>query len=250
MKILFLKTGSLNQFKNRIFAVALLNCQSRYLIFSISGASMLFSLEPQILVLLAFSLVFALSFHEFAHAYVADRFGDPTARMAGRLTVNPMVHLDVFGSLMVLVAGFGYAKPVPVNPRNFRHPRADAFVAAAGPLMNLLLGFVAGGLIHLFHFTGWLYWEGFPLVKFLTLFILINFNLCLFNLIPLGPLDGSYILSGFLNRELKWKYEEWNARFGYQALLGLVLVSVVIPGFSFFSWISQISRGMLRFVIG
>ena len=68
---------------------------------------MLFSLEPQILVLLAFSLVFALSFHEFAHAYVSDRFGDPTARMAGRLTVNPMVHLDVFGSLMVLVAGFG-----------------------------------------------------------------------------------------------------------------------------------------------
>ena len=141
---------------------------------------MLFSLEPQILVLLAFSLVFALSFHEFAHAYVADRFGDPTARMAGRLTVNPMVHLDVFGSLMVLVAGFGYAKPVPVNPRNFRHPRADAFVAAAGPLMNLILGIVGGGLIHLFHFTGWLYWEGFPLVKFLTLFILINFNLCLF----------------------------------------------------------------------
>ena len=90
---------------------------------------MLFSLEPQILVLLAFSLVFALSFHEFAHAYVADRFGDPTARMAGRLTVNPMVHLDVFGSLMVLVAGFGYAKPVPVNPRNFRHPQADASVS-------------------------------------------------------------------------------------------------------------------------
>ena len=211
---------------------------------------MLFSLEPRILVLLAFSLVFALSFHEFAHAYVADRFGDPTARMAGRLTVNPMVHLDVFGSLMVLVAGFGYAKPVPVNPRNFPHPRADAFVAAAGPLMNLILGIVGGGLIHLFHFTGWLYWEGFPLVKFLTLFILINFNLCLFNLIPLGPLDGSYVLSGFLRHELKWKYEEWNARFGYQALLGLVLVSVVIPGFSFFSWISQISRGMLRFVIG
>ena len=211
---------------------------------------MLFSLEPQILVLLAFSLVFALSFHEFAHAYVADRFGDPTARMAGRLTVNPMVHLDVFGSLMVLVAGFGYAKPVPVNPRNFRHPRADAFVAAAGPLMNLILGIVGVGLIHFFHFTGWLYWEGFPLVKFLTLFILINFNLCLFNLIPLGPLDGSYVLSGFLRREMKWKYEEWNARFGYQALLGLVLLSVVIPGFSFFNWISQISRGMLRFVIG
>ena len=99
---------------------------------------MLFSLEPQILVLLAFSLVFALSCHEFAHAYVADRFGDPTARMAGRLTVNPMVHLDVFGSLMVLVAGFGYAKPVPVNPRNFRQPRADAFVAAAGPLAGIL----------------------------------------------------------------------------------------------------------------
>ena len=102
---------------------------------------MLFSLEPQILVLLVFCLIFALSFHEYAHAYVADYLGDHTARMAGRLSVNPLVHLDVFGSLMVLIAGFGYAKPVPVNPRNFSHPRADAFVAAAGQLMNLILGF-------------------------------------------------------------------------------------------------------------
>ena len=210
---------------------------------------MLFSLEPQVLVLLVFCLIFALSFHEYAHAYVADRLGDHTARMAGRLSVNPLVHLDVFGSLMVLIAGFGYAKPVPVNPRNFHHPRADAFVAAAGPLMNLLLGLGGGALIHIFHFNGWLYWEGFPLMKLLTFFILINFNLCLFNLIPLGPLDGSYVLSGFLNRELKWKYEEWNARFGYHALLGLVLVSVAVPGFSFFGWISQISRGMLRLLI-
>ena len=211
---------------------------------------MLFTLEPQLLVILGFCLIFALSFHEFAHAFVADRLGDPTARLEGRLTVNPLVHLDIFGSLMVLIAGFGYAKPVPVNPRNFSHPRADAFVAAAGPVMNLMLGLGGGALIHLFHSNGWLYWEGFPVMSFLTFFILINFNLCLFNLIPLGPLDGSYVLSGFLKRELKWKYEDWNARFGNQALLGLVLVSVAVPGFSFFSWISGISRGMLRLLIG
>ena len=211
---------------------------------------MLFTLEPQVLLLLAFCLIFALSFHEFAHAFVADRFGDPTARSEGRLTLNPLVHLDIFGSLMVIVAGFGYAKPVRVNPRNFSHPHADAFVAAAGPAMNLMLGLGGGALIHLFHFNGWLYWEGFPVMRFLTFFILINFNLCLFNLIPLGPLDGSYVLSGFLKRELKWKYEDWNTRFGNQALLGLVLVSVAIPGFSFFSWISTISRGILRWLIG
>lgn len=84
---------------------------------------MLFRLEPQLLIILAFCLMFALSFHEFAHAYMADKCGDATAKMAGRLSLNPLAHLDVFGTLMVFIIGFGYAKPVPINPRNFRLDR-------------------------------------------------------------------------------------------------------------------------------
>ena len=101
---------------------------------------MLFSLPPQVLVILIFSLIFALTFHEFGHAYVAHLCGDDTAKNAGRMSLNPFVHLDLFGSLMVLAAGFGYAKPVPVNPNNYRVRNADFYVASAGPLMNLVLG--------------------------------------------------------------------------------------------------------------
>ncbi len=210
---------------------------------------MFFNLEPQLLVILAFCLMFALSFHEFAHAYAADRLGDPTPRMAGRLSVNPFVHLDLFGSLMVLVAGFGYAKPVPVNPRNFQVRQGDAIVAAAGPLMNLLLGFLGALMIHVNDSTGWLYMKAFPLAQLLTLFILINFNLCLFNMIPLGPLDGSYVLKDLLNRGWSRKYEDWNRSYGSQVLFGLVLVSIAVPSFSIFSWIPGIGRWLLRLLL-
>ena len=107
---------------------------------------MLFSLPPQVLIILIFSLIFALTFHEFGHAYVAHLCGDDTAKQTGRMSLNPFVHLDFFGSVMLLVAGFGYAKPVPVNPNNYRIRNADYYVAFAGPLMNLLLG-LGGSLV-------------------------------------------------------------------------------------------------------
>ena len=101
---------------------------------------MLFSLPPQVLIILVFCLIFALTLHEFAHAYVAHLCGDDTAKIAGRMSLNPFVHLDLFGSLMVLIALFGYARPVPVNPNNYRFRNADFYIASAGPLMNLFLG--------------------------------------------------------------------------------------------------------------
>ena len=116
---------------------------------------MLFRLPPEVLVLLIPVLLFALVFHEFAHGWVANKLGDPTAKYAGRLTLNPMAHLDMFGSLMILFVGFGWAKPVPVDSRYLANPRKDMMkIAFAGPAANLLLAFVAGILIRTTGYLG------------------------------------------------------------------------------------------------
>ena len=105
----------------------------------------LFRLSPETLILLIPTLMFALSFHEFAHAWMASKCGDNTAARMGRLTLNPMAHLDIMGSMMILFVGFGWAKPVPVDPRNLKDSRKDMMkIAAAGPISNLLLAMVAG----------------------------------------------------------------------------------------------------------
>ena len=155
---------------------------------------MLFSLPPQVLIILIFSLIFALTFHEFGHAYVAHLCGDDTAKQTGRMSLNPFVHLDFFGSVMLLVAGFGYAKPVPVNPNNYRIRNADFYVAFAGPLMNLLLGLGGSLVLSILAKNDFSTLAGVPMLELLYLFIFINFNLFLFNLIPLGPLDGNSVL--------------------------------------------------------
>ena len=115
---------------------------------------MLFRLPPEVLALLIPVLLFALVFHEFSHAWLANKLGDPTARYAGRLTLNPIAHLDPIGGLMILFVGFGWAKPVPVDPRYLKNPRVDMMkIAFAGPASNLLLALIAGfilrtGLVH------------------------------------------------------------------------------------------------------
>ena len=203
---------------------------------------MFLNLPPQLLILLIFSLIFALTFHEFGHAYVAHLCGDNTAKHNGRMSLNPFVHLDLFGSLMLLVAGFGYAKPVPVNPNNYRINNADFYVAFAGPLMNFLLGI---GGIFIFNFlakNNLSSIAGVPTLELLYLFIFINFNLCLFNLIPLGPLDGVSVFPHFLPFKLKMRFQHWNYQYGSQALIGLVFVSIFLPGFSAFGWISSMSK--------
>ena len=207
---------------------------------------MLFNLPPQVLIILIFSLIFALTFHEFGHAYVAHLCGDDTAKNAGRMSLNPFVHLDFFGSLMLLLAGFGYAKPVPVNPNNYCVRNADFFIALAGPLMNILLGLGASFLFGFLAKNNLSSILGFPLHELLYLFIFINFNLCLFNLIPLGPLDGNSVLPHFLPVDLKIRFQHWNYRYGSQALMGLVMLSMFLPGFSAFSWITSISKSMMN----
>ena len=173
--------------------------------------------------------MFALSFHEFAHAWMASKCGDNTAARMGRLTLNPMAHLDVMGSLMILFVGFGWAKPVPVDPRNLRDPRKDMMkVAAAGPLSNLLLAMLAGMAWRLLGGINFLLDTNFPVLIFY--FTQINIALAVFNLIPVSPLDGSQIFSGYLmktNPELAFKIQ----LYGPQVLFGLILFGYV-TGFS------------------
>ncbi len=173
--------------------------------------------------------MFALSFHEFAHAWMASKCGDNTAARMGRLTLNPMAHLDVMGSLMILFVGFGWAKPVPVDSSNLRDPRKDMMkVAAAGPLSNLLLAMLAGMAWRLLGGINFLLDTNFPVLIFY--FTQINVALAVFNLIPVSPLDGSQIFSGYLmktNPELALKIQSY----GPQVLFGLILFGYV-TGFS------------------
>jgi len=160
-------------------------------------------LDPLVLLPKLVILLFAFPLHELAHALTADWLGDPTPRRQGRLTLNPMAHLDLLGSLMIFFGVFGWAKPVYTNPYNFRNgPRAGtAMVALAGPLTNLTLAVIAAiiwrGLIA---YDGILDLIGYNalsnLATFIDVFVTINLYLMLFNLLPLGPLDGMKVLRG------------------------------------------------------
>lgn len=157
-------------------------------------------------------LIVSLSFHEFAHAWMANFLGDDTAKRMGRLSLNPMAHLDLFGTLLLFFAGFGWAKPVPVDPRNFRVPdRAMMVVSLAGPASNLFLAFLAGFGLRLMVFSS----PGPSLVQLirgttlgtaLWYMLTINLALAVFNLIPLPPLDGSKILTFFLSARQRMRF--------------------------------------------
>lgn len=159
-------------------------------------------LSPPIIITTLITLVIALTVHEFAHAWTADQLGDDTPRFNGRLTLNPLAHLDLLGSLMFLIAGFGWAKPVPVNPINFQQrPRAGMMlVSAAGPFSNLVMAILAAipfrmGLLSLYEPSG----RFLPSISsFLIGFIGLNLVLLFFNLLPVFPLDGEKVLEYFL----------------------------------------------------
>lgn len=195
-------------------------------------------MEPATLFANMIVLVIAFTVHEFAHAWTADFFGDTTPRMNGRLTLNPLVHLDPIGSLLLIFAGFGWARPVPVNPfaLRMRSPAAPMLVALAGPVSNFLLAIIAAvpfrlGLVGVEFPSGW-----FPtLDAILTQFVVINLVLLLFNLIPIAPLDGDKIIDYFLPD--RWA-ERWNAirPYGPLILMAVVFVGPRI-GFDVLNWI-------------
>ena len=185
----------------------------------------MFGLDLPTLINRVIILVIAFTVHEYMHAFVAYKFGDWTAKNAGRLTLNPLVHLDPLGSIMLLFAGFGWAKPVPVNPYVIRqkHPAGLMLVSLAGPLSNLVLAAVGGGIIRLLVVVRYTWMAPEWLVNFLLEFIVINIMLFLFNMIPIAPLDGDKILEYTLP-------EAWNSKFetvrqyGSYILFGMMII--------------------------
>ena len=183
-------------------------------------------------------VLFSISIHEFCHAYAAKLLGDRTAEMLGRLTINPLKHIDPVGTLMLLFAGFGWAKPVPVNSRSFKHPRRDmVIVSIAGIVGNLITAFVFSRIMRFIPLSMFSV-LGNAGIRFFSYMIMINISLAAFNLLPIPPLDGSKILYGFI--PFKWlRFYYMLEQYGFIILLVLVLTrtigTILWPIISFFN---------------
>lgn len=198
-------------------------------------------------VFLVIVIIFSAVIHEVMHGVAADRLGDPTARYAGRLTLNPISHLDPFGSVILPIilafSGssffFAWAKPVPYNPFNLRPGRfSEAIVAGAGPASNIVIALIAGLIIR----TGLLVAAN----NILFLIVVVNVMLCIFNLIPVPPLDGSKILSSLLPQSLANGYNTWRTKMEMNPFLGmgLVVLIIVVVGGEFGSLVFSLARAI------
>ena len=193
--------------------------------------------NPVIFILIIISLIFALCVHEYSHGYIAYIYGDETAYRMGRLTLNPLAHLDPIGSMMILFLGVGYAKPVPVNPINLRNPRKDMIkVAAAGPASNFILSFIGVFIFTLLAKLGLLQ-NSFHL--FFSYFIIINTYLGLFNLIPIYPLDGGQIFGNVIAKYNPNIFRQLN-EYGPKILLAIIAISIFSQGrLSIIGWVIE-----------
>jgi Zn-dependent proteases len=184
-------------------------------------------------------IVTALSFHEFAHAFVAYKLGDDTAYRMGRITLNPLAHLDPIGTIMILLLGFGGAKPVEVNPLNFKnHRKGMAAVAVAGPLSNFLLAFITFIIARIVIFFAYSSGNITPLfytiIDILSIMAGTNISLGVFNLLPIPPLDGSKVLGAFVAQDFYYKMISYQQQ-SYTVLLFLMASGIATPIIRFFS---------------
>ena len=177
-------------------------------------------------LIIAPPIFLALTFHEYCHAYVANRLGDPTAKMMGRLTMNPLYHLDLLGTAMLFIAGIGWAKPVPVNPFNLSNPKRDMlWVSLAGPGSNMVLALLFGICLRIIGITG--FHSGIEtLITMIFYGMTINIALAFFNLIPIPPLDGSKILMGLIPAKYEEQFEPL-MKYGSTILIGIIVLGFV-----------------------
>ncbi|KKW29536.1 MAG: Peptidase M50 [Candidatus Uhrbacteria bacterium GW2011_GWD2_52_7] len=191
---------------------------------------MLFNLllqAPLIGIVWIAAIVIALTVHEFAHALVGSWRGDSTAEDMGRLTLNPLAHIDIFGFMMLIVIGFGWAKPVPFDPRNLRNPLKDGLlIALAGPAANLVLAALAALAFRGLFAADLLNFETM-LAMFLVLLVFVNLLLFFFNLVPIYPLDGSKVLDVVLPGTRLDFIRQWLMMYGPRVLLALVIISLL-----------------------
>ncbi len=190
------------------------------------------------------AILIALSFHEYAHAYAAYKKGDPTAYNLGRMTLNPFSHVDPFGLVMLLFVGFGWAKPVPINPRNFRNIRRDeTIVSLAGVFTNFVLAFLSMGIYYLAVLVFDVQNE--IVDNLFYSFYFINLGLCIFNLIPIPPLDGYHVLENLLIRRVNPNFFLYFERYGNYILILLLLTGALTGVMS--SAVTGIMNGMVAF---
>lgn len=204
--------------------------------------------SPMIALVWIVVILLSLTVHEFSHALVAHLKGDRTAELSGRLTLNPIAHIDPFGLIPLLLLGFGWAKPVPFNPYNLKDPKRDAvYIALAGPFSNLLLAGLAAITLRLL-----LTFEviGFDnlLAVFLILLVVINLFLMFFNVVPVHPLDGSKLVDAILVKPSQQRLRNAIAKYGPQALMIMVVLSLI--GVNVFFFVSLPSFLACDFMVG
>jgi Zn-dependent protease len=208
----------------------------------------MFNLNAATIIARAIILLVAFTIHELAHAVTADRMGDPTPRSMGRITLNPLKHLDPFGTIMLLISGFGWAKPVMVNPNNLKgNPRSSmAIVAAAGPLSNVVLA-VLGSIpfwLGLVEFTFTSSNEIMPSPNYLlSQFVWLNVVLAIFNLIPIPPLDGFKILMGILPPDMSYQLRPLE-QYGFIILIGVIFILPMV-GIDVLYYLVWLPAGMI-----
>jgi Zn-dependent protease len=202
------------------------------------------------LVFLVISLIVAITIHEFSHAWMATRLGDGTAKYLGRLTLNPLAHLDIVGTILIFLVGFGWGKPVPYNPAHVARGKfGEMLIAIAGPISNIIVAFIAAlpGRIFLINHqalpTGQIY-------TFLAVLVTLNIFLAAFNLIPIPPLDGSkilYLILDWLN--VRQETVLWLEQTGPYLLLVLIFVDNIF-GFSILSWLLEPVIVIIQWIVG